>query len=389
MKVLIIAPEQLPVPPVSGGSVENCIYQIAKHIPNDHQVTIVSLLRKNLPRKSVLNNTTILRVSGGTKQNYLANAIRKVKGNVYDVIQIDNRPSFAGAVRKAFPKTPISVFLHSMTFVSAPMTSLRKANADLKHANLIIGNSRSLQQSLARRFPAHADKVKFVHLGVDGSKFQPRSQPSSKTFRLLFAGRLIPRKGVPVLFSACRIARKSVPSLRVSVAGGTSKAAYLAFLKKKARSLGVPVQFKGRLTGKQMPAFYRSGHGFVCPSQKHEAFGLVNVEAMASGLPVIASQIGGIPEIVQHERNGLLVQDYRNPSAFAAQIVKLAQDSSLRGRLSKQAREDALSRFNWKSTAAKLMEYYQQARKHAGKGESDVALCRKQVEKNRRYSKKH
>lgn len=358
MKLLIIAPEQIPVPPPIGGSVENCIYQITKEISSEHQVTIVSVFRKHLPRKSILNNSTILRVTGGSKKTYLKNAVQKVKGNQYDHIQIDNRPSFAGEVRKAFPNTPISVFMHSMAYVTRPLTTNRKANADFKHADLIIANSESLQKSLINRFPAHIKKIQFVHLGVDTKKYYPRNKPSSAPFHLLFAGRLIPRKGVLTLLEAFKIARKTMPSLKLSVAGGARKPAYKAFLVKRSRSLVIPVQFKGNLTREQMPMFYRSGDCLICPSQKHEAFGLVNVEAMASGIPVIASHIGGIPEIVQHGRNGLLVQEYGNPAAFAAQIVNLARDSELYGKLSRQAREDAKNRFSWKITAANLMETY-------------------------------
>lgn len=358
MKLLIIAPEQIPVPPPVGGSVENCIYQITKNISRKHQITIVSLFRKHLPRKSIINNTTILRVPGGSKRTYLKNAIEKVKRNHYDLIQIDNRPGFVREVRKAFPNTKISVFMHSMTFVSSPMTTRRKANADFKYANLIIGNSKSLKKSLMNRFPKHKKKIRFVHLGVDTKKFYPRSKSSLKSFHLLFAGRLIPRKGVPVLLRAFKLARKSVPSLRLSIAGGTGNPAYKAFLKKAARRLNVPVRFKGNLPRNKMPQFYRSGHCFICPSQKHEAFGLVNVEAMACGLPVIASRNGGIPEIVKHGRNGFLVNAYRKPSAFASQIVKLAKHPKLYKRLSIQARRDAKNKFSWKRTANHVMRIY-------------------------------
>ncbi|MGO4106639.1 hypothetical protein [Paenibacillus sp. YAF4_2] len=64
MRLLIIAPEQIPVPPFSGGSVENCIYQISKHVSYKYQITIVSRSNKNLPSKSVFGNTTIIRVPG-------------------------------------------------------------------------------------------------------------------------------------------------------------------------------------------------------------------------------------------------------------------------------------------------------------------------------------
>ncbi|MFB9328702.1 glycosyltransferase family 4 protein [Paenibacillus aurantiacus] len=359
MRLLIIAPEQIPVPPPVGGSVENCIYQIAKQIKGNHEVTIVSLYRKHLPRTTRVGRATIIRVDGGSKSNYLRNAIKQVKGNRYDLIQIDNRPSFIRAMKQAFPNTPISVFMHSMTFVSKPVTTPSKAALDLGRANLIIGNSQSLKRTLGSKFPAQKHKVKYVHLGVDLKKFHPSGKSGAKPFHILFAGRLIPRKGIPVLLKAVQIARRSVPSIRLSIAGGTGKPAYKAYLRQTAKSLGIPVTFTGGLSRRQMPVFYRTGSCFVCPSQKHEAFGLVNVEAMASGLPVIASKIGGIPEVVQHGRNGYLVGAYHRPEAFASQIVKLAKQPELTKRLARQARIDAVQRFSWTQTASKLTRIYE------------------------------
>nr|WP_270880156.1 glycosyltransferase [Paenibacillus aestuarii] len=75
-------------------------------------------------------------------------------------------------------------------------------------------------------------------------------------------------------------------------------------------------------------------------SQRHEAFGLVNVEAMASGTPVVASRNGGIPEIIQHQRNGLLVTKYTSPSAFAKQILIIARHKKIAKKLARQARID-------------------------------------------------
>lgn len=363
MRLLIFAPEQIPVPPKRGGSVENCIFQIARHMPDSHRVTIISKWRKGLPRKMETGNMTILRVSGGTKQAYLRNAIIRAKrAGSYDFIQIDNRPNFARSIRRAFPGVPIAVFMHSMTFVSSPMTTRRTANTAFRYADLIVGNSSSLEDTLAKRFPAHRHKIKYVHLGVDTSLFHPNDRRKEGPFHILFAGRLIPRKGIPVLIKAFRIARKEVPGLRLSIAGGSQKPAYGVYLRKFARKLNVPVQFKGNLSRSQMPAFYRSGDCFVCPSQQHEAFGLVNVEAMACGLPVIASDIGGIPEIVEHGRNGYLVREYHKPSRFAEYLIKLAQDDGVYKQLAVQARNDAKQRFTWSQTAKKLIKIYKNVR---------------------------
>ena len=176
MHILIIAPEQIPVPPPVGGSVEHCIYQIARKISLKHRVTIISRLRANYPKKSILGHITIIRVAGGNKQAYLSNVLKTVKGHHYDLIQIDNRPKFVHAVRKVFPHTPISVFLHSTTFISPPMTSKKQAARDLRGANRIIGNSLSLQNHLKRTFPTISHKVRYVHFGVDLGQFRPRKE---------------------------------------------------------------------------------------------------------------------------------------------------------------------------------------------------------------------
>jgi spore coat protein SA len=79
---------------------------------------------------------------------------------------------------------------------------------------------------------------------------------------------------------------------------------------------------------------------------------------MASGTPVIASRIGGIPEIVKHGRNGLLVDRFRSPEAFASAILRLARKPGLARRLAKQGRKDVLNQFSWKATASRLVDIY-------------------------------
>jgi spore coat protein SA len=360
MHILIIAPEQIPVPPPVGGSVEHCVYQIAKKISSKHTVTIVSRWRPNYPRNSILGHVHIMRVTGTTKKAYLSNVIKKIKGHHYDIIQIDNRPRFVSDVRKAFPNTPISVFLHSTTFISPPMTSIKLANTDFNGANLLVGNSLSLQNHLKKTFPKHSKKVRYVHLGVDLHQFRPhqKGKTGSRPFTILFAGRLIPRKGIPVLMKATKIVRNTISSAKLVIAGGTGKPSYKQYLKQLAASLGVPTTFKGYVPRNKMPAFYASGDCFVCPSQGHEAFGLVNVEAMASGVPTVASRNGGIPEIIKHQRNGLLVTNYRSPEAFAKEMISIAKDSIKATRLAKQARQDVIRKFSWKKTANRLEAIY-------------------------------
>nr|WP_245252023.1 glycosyltransferase family 4 protein [Paenibacillus sediminis] len=177
-------------------------------------------------------------------------------------------------------------------------------------------------------------------------------------FTVVFAGRLIPRKGIPVLIKAMKEVRKSIPTANLVIAGGAKNSDYKKNLKSLASLYKVPVRFLGNIRTKNMHEVYSLGDCFVCPSQKHEAFGLVIVEALASGLPVIASHIGGIPEIIRHGENGLLVRSYSNFRAFSSQIVRIAKDKGLSRKLSQQGREDVVTRFNWGVTADRLEGIY-------------------------------
>src|SRR5690348_7961223 len=105
MNILIIAPESIPVPPFSGGSVEHCVYQIAMRLSRTHKVTIISRRHRAYPNHTKTGNLSIIRVPGGSRRKYLSNVIQYIKNKKYDIIQIDNRPKYLPVIRKYFPDT--------------------------------------------------------------------------------------------------------------------------------------------------------------------------------------------------------------------------------------------------------------------------------------------
>jgi spore coat protein SA len=363
MHLLMIAPEQIPVPPPKGGSVEICMLAIAKKLSHQHKVTLISRRSGNYPPTSTYGNLKIVRVPSLSADHYIAAVMAYIKGKHYDWIQIDNRPRFVTPVRKGFPKTSISVFLHSLTFVSKTESTRRH----LAQTDKIIANSNSLQHELTSRFPSLQHKIKQVYLGVDSQQFRPptteqryRSQKKygvQGSFVFAFAGRIIPRKGIPILMDALSKIRKSAANVKLVIAG-RGQPEYMASLRRKAHRLNLNAKFIGYKSHNQMHEVYWTADCLVCPSQKHEAFGLVNVEAMSTGIPVIASQIGGMKEIIQHGKNGLLVKDYKSVNALSASMLKLAQNKSYAHTLGKQARRDILDRFSWSKTAESLSEHY-------------------------------
>ncbi|WP_246072980.1 glycosyltransferase family 4 protein [Paenibacillus dokdonensis] len=361
LKILIVAPEQIPVP--GTGSVEICILAISKKLAEHHQVTVVSRASGNLASHSkVVDGVNIFRVASGSSKVYLSSVLRFLRNKNYDLIQVDNRPHYMAAIKKARPNTKVTLFLHSLTFVP----KAQSVQNSLNHADIIIANSSSLKSKLTNRFPTQAHKIRTVELGVDVNRFRPPSESErtilrakytiGKTFTILFVGRVIPRKGVPVLLKATHLANQQVP-VHLVIAG-KGKDSYMKKLREQASKLGIPVSWIGKKKHSEIHKIYQIADCFVCPSQKHEAFGLVNVEAMATGLPVIASRIGGIPEIVKHGNNGYLIDKYHDPAQFAEYLVRLGKNKELVRTLGDHARTNVLSQFTWRQTATRLETIY-------------------------------
>ncbi|HJV44744.1 MAG TPA: glycosyltransferase family 4 protein [Bacillota bacterium] len=362
MKLIIVAPPAFPVSRSTGSSVEISLYQIAKRLAKDQDVTILSRKTKSLPKISTNGKLRIVRFP---PQSYVQNIIRYLKKSKFDILQVENRPQFVPILRKHFPRARIILVLHSLTFMA--QLSKQAKRLVIQSANAVICNSHFIRNYYRTLFSSMASKFKTIHLGVDLTRFRPPSQGEKtrqqnqyglkiSNYHLLFAGRIISGKGVHLLIQAASILRKTNHPIQVVIIG-RCRSSYCKFLQSLAKKLRVPVKFIGAVSPSLMHKAYWLGDCFVCPTQFREAFGLVNVEAMASGLPVVASRRGGIIEII-NQHNGILVSDYRNSKAFAKAIEKLIQSTSLSKKLMKAGEATVKKRFSWVHTAAKYQQFY-------------------------------
>jgi glycosyltransferase involved in cell wall biosynthesis len=195
--------------------------------------------------------------------------------------------------------------------------------------------------------------------GVDACHFTPdRRRPEVRQklmdgdpLMLLYVGRLAPEKRVDVLLEAFALAWAKCDALRLVVTGDGPSAGEL---KEKAHP---DVTFTGTLRGDELADTYAAADLFVFPSDT-ETFGNVVIEAMASGLPVIAAEKGGVLESVHPLHNGLLAEP-GSPRAFADAILRLARDPQLRSRLGANARAHALRR-SWYAVFTELLGAYQE-----------------------------
>ena len=199
--------------------------------------------------------------------------------------------------------------------------------------------------------------------GVDLDVFYPHAKKSNNgTVRIGFAKRLNRLYGPDTLLQAFQYAlRNSQKKLLLKIAG---EGPLESELKHQAAEMGInnSIEWIGWLDrDEDMKEFYNSIDIFIMPSRR-ESFGVAAVEASASGLPVIASRFGGIPEVIIENETGLLV-DSEDSIGFGRALLKLTNDDKLRQKMGVKGRKRAEIEFNWNITIQKMLEIYQQVQK--------------------------
>jgi glycosyltransferase involved in cell wall biosynthesis len=216
---------------------------------------------------------------------------------------------------------------------------------------------------------AEPDRISVVPCGIDPQLFRPDgprldlgASGARQPFRLVAVSRLVPRKGVAEVIRAL----PALPGTELLVAGGPpdpdelERDAEVRRLRREARRAGVAarVQFLGGLAREQIPALLRSAD-VVVSAPWYEPFGIVPLEAMACGVPVVGTAVGGLLDTVQSERTGLLVEP-RNPAALAAAIGRLLGNRSLRERMGQEGAALVRERFTWEQVALSTLGVYRQ-----------------------------
>jgi spore coat protein SA len=262
-----------------------------------------------------------------------------------DVIYIHNRPEFALALRSSCVRKQASLVLHMqnshLRFV--PQHFGKKLSLDA-----IVFCSAYLQHEKLE-FTVKTAKSEVIPNGADESCFFPTTEIASTTAGpvVLFVGRLIPEKGVHVFVDAMRILQRngvaSIGRIVGSPGFGTREPSqYVERLKQNAPS---NVEFVNYVSGPALANEFRKAHIFCCPSTWNEPFGMVNVEAMATALPVVATAVGGIPEIFS-DGGGILIPN-NSPGDLAAAVESLVIDANKCHQLSWESYRTFQKRYRW------------------------------------------
>lgn len=233
-----------------------------------------------------------------------------------------------------------------------------EARRALDDVPAIVCVSEALAAITAGRLPGPlADRVQVVENGVDTATFRPGGPVQGRDrLRIMFLGRMVPDKGADVLLRAAgALGRSDLEIVLVGSAGFERDAAltpYEESLRRLATDVRGSVVFERFVDRAAVPELLRTADVFVVPSRWPDPSPLTVGEAMASGLPLVGSRIGGIPEVVGDA--GLLVPPDA-PAELAAALESLADDASRRSRLGAAARARAEER-SWANTWAQLSD---------------------------------
>ncbi|HBX24036.1 MAG TPA: DUF1957 domain-containing protein [Desulfotomaculum sp.] len=231
-----------------------------------------------------------------------------------------------------------------------------------RQADLVIGCSRYMGHEIATLFDQPADKIRVIPNGVDPDNITTGlgtdSVERQKRKVIVFLGRLVSEKGVHVLISALPAIMEAVGPVKLQVAG---KGPYQQELEKLAHSIGVSeqVEFLGFVDDPGRNKLLHQATVAVFPSI-YEPFGIVALEAMAAGVPVVVSDTGGLSDVIEHGVDGYLSPpgDIHMLAHYVSEVIS---NTELARHFVHRARRNIMVKFSWKQIAAATREVYSEA----------------------------
>lgn len=219
-----------------------------------------------------------------------------------------------------------------------------------------IAVSKPAMDFINKHFPSSYD---IIPNGIDLEHFSPDVAPipalQDDKINILFVGRLEKRKGLEYLFKAYRLIKPDCPDCRLIIVGPGTR--LRGKFEKDVAELGLKdVIFTGNVDYQELARYYRTADIFCAPATGHESFGIVLLEAMATGKPVIASNISGYASVVTHESEGLLVPP-KQEVPLAQAIARLMKDEPLRLKMGEKGRSKAAD-YGWDKVSRKVMDFY-------------------------------
>ena len=418
MKIAFISqPFDRANPPIENGSIQIWTYQVTRRLAQTCNITIYSIKGAEeqkqqsyagvkYKRLSFIVDKWLLRLlkisrifSSDIRKPfhassffflwYIIQAALDIRKQACDVVHIHNYSQFVPIVRTINPRIKIVLHMHGEWLTQLDRSLIKQR---LRHVDIVIGCSDYLISNLNKAIPELTARTKTVYNGVDIEHFHSNGKHHSlgkeKQFKLLFVGRHSPEKGVHNLLDAVKELVKIYPEIHLTIVGpkyvvpqdvivamnddpkvqaltrfygkdSNGEDTYLSHLEKQRQAgLEKNVTFTGSVPHSQLRRLYQEADIVINPSLS-ETFGLSLVEAMASEIPVVATRVGGMVEVIEDGKSGLLVEA-ENPTMLAKTIETLLANETLRKKMGTAGRQRVENLFSWEKIAESLMTVYRE-----------------------------
>jgi phosphatidyl-myo-inositol alpha-mannosyltransferase len=263
-------------------------------------------------------------------------------------------------------RCPVVGTFHSSVSSDVPFRIFRRPLLLLyRRIDRVLAVSETARRCVERYFPG---PLEIVPNGVDLGRFRPGLDRLERfddgVPNILFVGRFDPRKGIPELMRACaELAHEGLPFRLILVGDGRLRGQ----VERMARGpLQGRVRFEGRVGHERLPRYYASADIFCSPARDGESFGLVLLEAMASGVPIVATDLAGYRTVLRHGKEGLMTPP-RDPAALKAALRRLLGDAALRARMGAEGIETARA-YGWERVVDRLEAIYGTLISHVNRG---------------------
>jgi spore coat protein SA len=261
-----------------------------------------------------------------------------------DLVYVHNRPESAAVLSTIAQQHGIQIVLHMQ---NSHLVRAKRGQLEALRKTPIVFNCEFLREEVNNAFPNHFQSTHVVLNGADGQKFYPLKRNPNSVPVVIYTGRLVPYKGVHVLLEAMRILERNKIDAKCKIVGasGFGKSKPTRYVYDLQRRRPNNTEFVGYAAGDGLADLLRGADIFCCPSTWNELFSLAALEAMATGLPVVASNVGGLREMFAHG-GGVLVPP-NAPERLAAALERLLTDPPHREELGAQALVSFKDHFSW------------------------------------------
>ena len=374
----MVAPPFHSIPPNKGAAVEWWIYQVCKRLTH-YEPHIISICERNEPELENRSGVTIHRIRFGwiykrifqktlrldpLSYAYRANRILAQVGA--DIVHVHNMPALFLELAKLGRESDRHYILHMHN---------EKQDPNLDNNCTLFVVSRYLKNYYRKILPeAH---IRIIPNGADVDLIRPKWEetvaPNYRNLQtriphenkvILYAGRMSPEKGPLKLVKAFSELRKQRQDVFLLLAGefdtrkNNDRTAYGVLVRSECEKMQGFCELLGNVVPGEMQSVYHHADLVVMPSEFEEPFGMVAIEAMAAGVPVMVAKKGGLVEFIEHRRTGIFIRQPDDPVDFAIQLSETLKDDQLLKEMAHNARRQVEKSFGWELVAKRTEEAY-------------------------------